>query len=179
MRNFFSNQYFRNFNMKKTQILFLGLDYAGKDEILNKLINQKPTLTIPTVGFNVSTYEHDNLIIHQFDIGCADKVRILFRHFYQGTDAIVFVIDSSDHERIEENYEEIKKIMRETFLFNTIFLFFANKQDLPNAIKPEEIKKRLLDIKDHIWHVQGCSALTGEGIYEGLDWLGEQINQQF
>ena len=66
-------------------------------------------------------------------------------------------------------------------LRDAILLVYANKQDLPNAIRPQELgnRLRLNTITNRAWQVQGTCATTGDGLYEGLDWLGEQINKKF
>jgi len=54
---------------------------------------------------------------------------------------------------------------------------FANKQDTPNSLRVPEIAEKLLFVSEKIklWHIQGCSAITGEGIFEGLNWLSHQL----
>jgi len=87
------------------------------------------------------------------------------------------VIDSTDHERFDEINEELQKLFREDDLKAIPILIFANKQDLPNAMSADEIAIRihLNSIKDRKWHIQEASAKNGSGLYEGLEWLSQNI----
>jgi signal recognition particle receptor subunit beta len=83
--------------------------------------------------------------------------------------------------RIEEAREELHKLLEEDELRDAVLLVYANKQDLPNAIRPEELgnKLGLRQVRNRPWQVQGTCATTGDGLYEGLDWLGEMIRKRF
>merc|ERR1712125_122256 len=86
---------------KETRILMVGLDAAGKTTILYKLKLGKVVTTIPTIGINVETIDYGRFAFTTWDIGGRDKSRALWRHYFAGTQAIVFVVDSSDRDRIE------------------------------------------------------------------------------
>src|ERR1700761_6714317 len=96
---------------------------------------------------------------------------VLIRMFMTGTQGLVFVIDSSDRERIDEARTELTRIIQDREMKDALLLVFANKQDIPGAMKPDELSRRLkLDeiARDHIWKVEPSCATTGEGIFEGL-----------
>lgn len=155
------------------RILMLGLDAAGKTTILYKLkLNQNVT-TIPTVGFNVETVIYKNVKFNVWDVGGQDKIRPLWRHYYTGTQGLIFVIDSADRDRIDEARKELHKIMLDREMRDSILLVFANKQDLEHAMSPEEVteKLQLYKTKDVLWYVYPSCATTGEGLFEGLAWL--------
>jgi len=65
-------------------------------------------------------------------------------------------------------------------LKDAAILVLANKIDLPTARDSGEVAElfTLHEIKDHDWHVQGCCALTGEGLDQGLDWLTTKLNNK-
>ena len=115
------------------------------------------------------------------DVGGQDKIRPLWRHYYQNTDAIIFVVDSNDRERVDRGdgsaAEELAKMLREDELRDATLLVLANKQDLPNAMSVAEItdKLHLHDMRSRKWYIQACCATTGDGLYEGLDWLAKTI----
>ena len=115
-----------------------------------------------------------------WDIGGQEKIRPLWKHYYQGTDAVIFVVDSNDRERVEEAAEELQKLLSEEPLKNACVLVYANKQDLPNALSVSELTTRLgmYDIKSKPWFVQSCVASRGDGLYEGLEWLSAQLKKQ-
>ncbi|KAH3761042.1 ADPribosylation factor subfamily protein [Pelomyxa schiedti] len=159
-----------------SRICINGLDAAGKTTFLYKLGLGEIVTTIPTIGFNVETVEHNNISWTVWDVGGEDKIRPLWRHYYLDTSAFIWVIDSYDSERLEEVEEQIFLAAAEPSLSGIPFLFFANKQDLPHAIPAPEIAKRLrlnnLPLFSHpMWLCQACTAITADGIYEGLDWL--------
>merc|ERR1719402_1028876 len=82
----------------------VGLDAAGKTTILYKLKLGEIVTTIPTIGFNVETVEYKNISFTCWDVGGRDKIRPLWRHYYQNTDALIFVVDSNDRGRIDGDY---------------------------------------------------------------------------
>lgn len=168
----------RIFGSKEMRLLMLGLDAAGKTTILYNLKLEQDVTTIPTVGFNVETVTYKNTKFNVWDVGGQDKIRPLWRHYFSGTQGLVFVIDSSDRERIDEARTELTRIIQDREMKDALLLVFANKQDLPGALKPDEVSKllRLNDVaKNHVWKVQPSCAKTGDGIFEGLQWLGSNV----
>merc|ERR550514_2186298 len=118
---------------EEKRILMVGLDAAGKTTILYKLKLGEVVTTIPTIGFNVETVEYKSISFTVWDVGGQDKIRPLWRHYYQNTDGLIFVVDSNDRDRIGDAKEELTKMLSEDEMKDAILLVFANKQDLPNA----------------------------------------------
>ena len=164
------------FGTKDARILMVGLDAAGKTSILYKLKLDEYVQTIPTIGFNVETVEYKKIRFTMWDVGGQHLIRKLWRHYYQGTDAVIFVVDSNDVQRMGEVKDELMNMMNDEMLKNAKLLVFANKMDLPRAMKPLEMKD-VLDLKrlKNNWYLQPCCATTGEGLFEGLDWLSNQL----
>jgi ADP-ribosylation factor protein 6 len=94
-----------------------------------KLSNQDVT-TIPTVGFNVESVTYKNVKFNVWDVGGQDKIRPLWRHYYSGTQGLIFVVDSSDTARMEEARSELHKIINDREMKDALLLVFANKQDI-------------------------------------------------
>lgn len=167
------------FGKKEVRILMVGLDAAGKTTILYKLMLGEVVTAIPTIGFNVETVEYKNIKFTVWDVGGQDTIRPLWVHYYQNTDAIIFVVDSHDREedRINDAKDELSKLVHEDQLKDAALLVFANKQDLPKAMSVEELTQRLnlSDIRDRDWYIQPCCAKNGDGLYAGLDWLSKWI----
>ena len=174
---FFSKLWNNLLSKKEIRILMVGLDAAGKTTILHQLGKKGEVKTLPTIGFNVESLDYKNFNFIVFDIGGADKMRLLFRHYYQNTKGLIFVVDSHDRDRIEEAAEELKKMLAEEELEDCCVLVMANKQDLNGALSPTEVTKELEmgEIKGRSWLVQGTSASTGQGLKEGLDWLASVL----
>ncbi|KAI6713603.1 ADP-ribosylation factor family protein [Diplocarpon mali] len=158
------------FGSKEMRLLMLGLDAAGKTTILYKLKLNQDVTTIPTVGFNVETVTYKNVKFNVWDVGGQDKIRPLWRHYFSGTQGLIFVIDSSDKVRIEEARQELHRIINDREMKESLLLVFANKQDIPGAMKPQEVTDalKLTQLKDKIWFVVPSCATTGEGLLEGL-----------
>ena len=112
-----------------------------------------------------------------WDVGGQDKIRVLWKHYYQNTDGLIFVVDSNDRERIEDAAEELKKMLAEEELKDCCALVMANKQDLNGALPPGEVTEKLGmgSLKGRTWLVQGTSATTGQGLREGLDWMASVL----
>merc|ERR1712232_1245441 len=91
------------------------------------------------------------------------------------------VADSNDRDRIEDTREELTKFLNENEgqLRDVVLLVFANKQDLPNAMTSTEVadKLGLQSIRNREWFVQSSCATTGDGLYEGLDWLSRTLQR--
>lgn len=84
------------------------------------------------LGFNVETVEYKNIQFTVWDVGGQDKIRPLWRHYFQNTQGIIFVVDSNDRDRIApEARDELQRMLNEDELKNALLLVFANKQDLP------------------------------------------------
>ncbi|KTW28615.1 ADP-ribosylation factor-like protein 1 [Pneumocystis jirovecii RU7] len=103
-----------------------------------------------------------------------------WRCYYTGTQAIIYVIDSTDIHRLSATAKELQAIMQEKELMDTDLLVFANKQDAPNALNASEISEKLglTEMRNKNWTVISTSAITGEGLAEGLDWLVNSIKSQ-
>ena len=91
--------------------------------------------------------------------------------------ALIFVMDSNDKDRIVEARDELEKLLKNSELSNAKLLVFANKQDMAKVLTPKEITDwlHLNRLKGRDWHVQPCSATTGEGLKEGLNWLANAL----
>merc|ERR550514_1501139 len=95
------------FTRREARVLIMGLDAAGKTTILYKWKLGEVVTTIPTIGFNVETVKYKNITITTWDVGGRSPLRPLWRHFMEGTNAIIFVVDSNDRDRIEHASEEL------------------------------------------------------------------------
>ncbi|XP_028426079.1 ADP-ribosylation factor 5 isoform X1 [Perca flavescens] len=158
-----SSLFSKFFGKKQMRILMVGLDAAGKTTILYKLKLGEIVTTIPTIGFNVETVEYKNICFTVWDVGGQDKIRPLWRHYFQNTQGLIFVVDSNDRERVTESAEELSKMIQEDELKEAVLLVFANKQDLPNAMGVSELtdKLGLHSLRSRTWHVQAtCLSLT-------------------
>jgi len=170
----------RMFNKPHMNVLMLGLDSAGKTTMLHKLKTGETISTIPTIGFNVDTIKYKNIKFTVWDVGGQGKIRSLWRHYYSNAEALVFVVDSTDRDRIEETEQELQRLLNENNLRNTVLLILANKQDLPSAMAPSEIADQLglCRMIGKKWHIQSTSAIDGTGLREAMKWLSKAISSE-
>uniref|UniRef100_A0A4W5LNI4 ADP-ribosylation factor n=1 Tax=Hucho hucho TaxID=62062 RepID=A0A4W5LNI4_9TELE len=167
---------FKENNLKK-----VGLDAAGKTTVLYKLKLGEVVTTIPTIGFNVETVEYKNISFTVWDVGGQHVIRPLWKHYYQNTQGLIFVVDSNDPERINDATEELQNMLEEDQLRDVVLLVFANKQDLPNAMSVSDITNKLGLRKLQLntpWFVQATCVTQGSGLLEGLDWLADQLSKR-
>lgn len=96
---------------------------------------------------------------------------------FQNTQGIIFVVDSNDRDRVNEAREELQRMLNEDELRDAILLVFANKQDLPNAMNAAEItdKLGLHSLRQRQWYIQSTCATSGDGLYEGLEWVSRPL----
>lgn len=165
---------------KDIKVLLLGISAVGKTKLLYKLKNMDVN-TIATIGFIYERIVYKNIHLDMLELSGADAVRSLWNKYYDNTRAVIYVIDSSDTSRLDQAKDVLYELIQNKSLKDSIFLIYANMQDRSDAIKPQEIIDRfkLNEISDRILHVQGSSFTTDEGIYEGIDWLVDQIRLKF
>eukprot|EP01017_Pseudomicrothorax_dubius_P045796 TRINITY_DN7977_c0_g1_i4.p1 TRINITY_DN7977_c0_g1~~TRINITY_DN7977_c0_g1_i4.p1 ORF type:complete len:188 (+),score=37.81 TRINITY_DN7977_c0_g1_i4:28-591(+) len=167
---------FNKFKKEETKVIIVGLDAAGKTHILYKLkLGEYSNNRI--IGFDVETARNNNVVFHAWDVGSSERTRPLWRHYFTGAHGLIFVVDSNDREKFEEAKTELYKLLEEEELRKTTLLVFANKQDLADAMNPAEVTEKLglYTIRDRLWYVQGSCAVSGDGLYEGLEWLSNTI----
>jgi len=174
----FLEQIMAKFN-KKTTVLVLGLDNAGKTQILYCMkMGMAIEHTVPTLGFNIEEFKYKNLTFKAWDIGGQTKFRSMWHHYFEGVDAVIYVIDSADRQRFPESKKELQSLLEYDQLRTLPFLVFANKQDLPHAAEIVELKSRFewhLYGKTNAMHMIGCCAVRNEKISVGLDWLANAV----
>ncbi|XP_019630897.1 PREDICTED: ADP-ribosylation factor-like protein 2 [Branchiostoma belcheri] len=165
---------------KEVRLLMLGLDNAGKTTILKKFNGEDINTISPTLGFNIKTLEHRGFKLNVWDVGGQKSLRSYWRNYYESTDGLIWVVDSADKRRLDDCKKEMQALLLEERLAGATLLVFANKQDLPGALPAQQIREVLeLDgITTHHWLIQGCSAVTGENLLQGMDWIIDDISSR-
>lgn len=168
-------------------MLILGLDNSGKTTFLeharcnfNKNYKHIDLNRIAsTVGLNVGKIETNGVILNFWDLGGQKELQLLWDKYFLEAHAIIWVVDSSDRERLDESLEAFKNIIKNELLDQLPLLFIINKQDLPNAMKPEDVifafQPTLNTLGDRRFLSIPASALRGRGINESIRWIGEQV----
>ena len=101
---------------KFCQFQCAGLDGAGKTTILYRLQVGEVVTTIPTIGFNVEQVTYKNLKFQVWDLGGQTSIRPYWRCYYSNTDAIIYVVDSADRDRIGISKDELLYMLRVSIL---------------------------------------------------------------
>lgn len=172
----------------QTQISFVGLYNAGKTTLVKQFkqisgsdekIDDK---YFPTMGLSMESFKLGELEVVAADLGGQQSFQESFwKPFVSKSASIVFVFDSADLNRVNEAGEALKKVLK-WIPDNCSFLFLANKMDLDNALKLEEIIERL-KLKDqikerpHSFGVYQISALKGTNLEEPINWLVDQLTK--
>ena len=163
---------------RSVNVLFLGLDGAGKTSCLYWLKCGDISSVIPTIGFNVETIQPvKNVSFTVWDVHGGDKARPLWSRYFSGCDGLVFVVDGTDESRFNEAAEELNWVLRSDEVTGVPLAVLVNKQDLPNATNPSQLIRTLglNRLKNRKVHIQGTSAVTGQGISEAMKELNAMI----
>jgi len=164
----------------------IGLDSSGKTTVLYRLKYNQYMNTTPTIGFNCEKFRINGTAYTVWDVGGQDKLRPLWRSYTRCTDGIIFVIDSTKEDRMEEAKLELLKICKSNGPSSKNgqipILVLANKQDLPSALDECKITE-VLGLKKEFgdrfqWHLQPICAITGEGLDEGMEMMHAMIDQR-
>ncbi|CAJ0919656.1 unnamed protein product, partial [Mesorhabditis belari] len=126
---------------REIRILILGLDNAGKTTVTKKFLGEDTSKVEPTFGFNIETVEFQNFNLNLWDVGGQRSLRSYWKNYFEQTEALVWVVDSTDRERLQMCAEELGKLLQEERLLGATLLVFANKQDIRSAVKCEDIAK--------------------------------------
>lgn len=94
----------------------------------------------------------------------------------------MWVVDSSDTSRFDLVQKELANLLQQERLAGATLLIWANKQDIQGSYSAERIVQFLklqdFQYKNRHWSIIECSAITGDGLVEGMDWLVEDISKR-
>lgn len=162
---------------KEVRVLLLGLDNAGKTTIIKKLMDEDIRKIEPTLGFAIHSLAWQEYQLNVWDVGGQKCLRSYWRNYFDSTDCLIWVVDSSNSARLNDCREELHKLIQEERLMGATLLILANKQDLPGSLPSEEIEKilNLSAITTHNWRIFPCSAVTGDNLTNAIDWITSDV----
>jgi ADP-ribosylation factor-like protein 2 len=177
---------------REARVLMLGLDNAGKSSVLHYWLygneeeqqqqghnlNSREAIA-PTLGFDIRTLERDDVRLMVWDVGGQDTIRAYWRNYFEETDALVWVVDSADRLRLEECSQLLKTLLLEEKMQGASLLILANKRDLATGVMDlQTIADAVRPHHSHKFLLVPCSAVTGEGLEEGLNWLIQELRER-
>lgn len=164
------------------RLLILGLDNAGKTTILRKFCGEPIDTIEPTLGFNIKTLEYSGYNLNLWDVGGQKSIRAYWRNYFEATDGLIWVVDSADRMRLDLCRQELVSLLGQEKLAGASVLILANKQDMEGALNGEGIAQALeLDheiFQKRHWSIVSCSAVSGLGLAEGIEWIVEDISNR-
>eukprot|EP00964_Phaeocystis_antarctica_P121593 scaffold85257_cov66-Phaeocystis_antarctica.AAC.2 len=174
------------FRKVEFQVLILGLDGAGKTTLLEQMkaifLGLLPASKIPpTVGLNIGRMQVNRAKLILWDLGGQTSLRAIWEKYYAEAHGLIYVVDASDPDRFEESRAVLQQLLSHPDLTGIPLLVFANKQDAPGAVSPQEIEA-CFGLQHSLSSSQsrkvvGAAALTGDGIQESVAWLVESLHK--
>lgn len=163
--------------VEEGKVLFLGLDNAGKTTILKQLTDEDITVVSPTQGFHIRSLLHQGFKLNVWDAGGQQKLRPYWRNYFESTDALVYVVDSADKDRLIDSRDELSFILEEEKMVGVPMLVLANKQDMQHALPTHKIAQSLNLglLRERDWQIYSCSAKSGDGLQESMAWILQQL----
>ncbi|XP_029654349.1 ADP-ribosylation factor-like protein 1 [Octopus sinensis] len=143
------------------------------EDLLDRFCFWAIAIETSSIGFNVETLQYNNVKLQVWDLGGQTSIRPYWRCYYDKTTAIVFVVDSSDKERIPIAKNELKLMLEEEELKDAVLVVLANKQDLPHSTGVTDLANGLAlsAIRNRTYQIFRTSAITGDGINAAFEWL--------
>jgi small GTP-binding protein len=142
---------------------------------VNHIAGKHDVNCTPSTGFDIQQVKMRKYVLEIYDIAGGEKLRNLWRHYYDGAKAMIFMVDSTNKARFAEAKEELKKIVHSPELTHLPILVFANKSDIADQVVPVAELSDAMELKQLLhgrqWAVLPCSAKTGEGLDDGLKWF--------
>ncbi|KAG0225242.1 ADP-ribosylation factor protein 3 [Actinomortierella wolfii] len=188
MYTFLSGLYKHLTRKEAYYIVIIGLDNAGKTTLLERIKSiflgvpgLPPERIAPTVGLNIGRIDIGGARLNFQDLGGQADLQSIWERYYRECHGIVFVADSSDPERIEECRRALERVIMDDSVEGVPVLMLANKQDVPTAMRLEQIKEIFNQIAERLGardsRVLPVSALHGDGVKEAVDWLFVRVQR--
>ncbi|XP_041128253.1 ADP-ribosylation factor-like protein 13B [Polyodon spathula] len=175
---------------RKVTLVMVGLDNAGKTATVRGIQGENPEDVAPTVGFSKIDLTQGKFEVTIFDLGGGKRIRGIWKNYYSESYGVIFVVDSSDMDRIEETKETMSEVLRHPRVSGKPVLVLANKQDRDGALAEADIieylaLEKLVNENKCLCQIEPCSAVLGYGkkfdksIRKGLSWLLNNVAKDF
>uniref|UniRef100_UPI003AAEF68D ADP-ribosylation factor-like protein 13B isoform X4 n=1 Tax=Centroberyx gerrardi TaxID=166262 RepID=UPI003AAEF68D len=175
---------------RKVTLVMVGLDNAGKTATVRGIQGESPQDVAPTVGFSKVDLKQGKFEVTIFDLGGGKRIRGIWKNYYSESHGVVFVVDSSDVQRIQETREAMAEVLQHPRIAGKPVLVLANKQDQEGALAEADIienlsLEKLVNENKCLCQIEPCSAVLGYGkkidksIKNGLNWLLSNIAKDY
>ncbi|XP_037552588.1 ADP-ribosylation factor-like protein 13B isoform X2 [Nematolebias whitei] len=175
---------------RKVTLVMVGLDNAGKTATVRGIQGENPQDVAPTVGFSKVDLKQGKFEVTIFDLGGGKRIRGIWNNYYSESHGVVFVVDSSDVQRIQETRETMAEVLRHPRIAGKPVLVLANKQDQEGALAEADIienlsLEKIVNENKCLCQIEPCSAVIGYGkkvdksIKKGLKWLLSNIAKDY
>ena len=170
---------------KNAKIVFLGLDNAGKTTLLHMLRDDRLAVHIPTQKPTMEELTMGSVKFRAYDLGGHEIARKVWSQYYAEVDAVVFLVDTTDHERFKESKNELDALLKTEELSDVPFVVLGNKIDLPTAVSEDELREYYGLRQTYGKQVSGnknakqpievfmCSVVRRQGYKEAFQWLSQ------
>ncbi|XP_052369886.1 ADP-ribosylation factor-like protein 13B [Oncorhynchus keta] len=180
----------RRKSRRKITLVMVGLDNAGKTATVRGIQGESPEDVAPTVGFSKVDLKQGKFEVTIFDLGGGKRIRGIWKNYYSESYGVVFVVDSSDVQRIQETRDTMAEVLRHPRISGKPVLVLANKQDRDGALAEADIienlsLEKLVNENKCLCQIEPCSAVLGYGkkgdksIRNGLNWLLNNIAKDY
>lgn len=164
---------------REIRVLVLGLDSSGKTTIIRNLMGQDPKEVSPTMGFQIQTFDWKGFSINAWDIGGQTSLRAFWSNYFDRLDFIMWVVDSTSVERLQELYQELReKVILQDQLVGTYFLLMINKIDMIPEEERSNVQTAVVqslglleELHQDNYYVCAGSGITGDGLNHAMDWM--------
>ncbi|XP_045915645.1 ADP-ribosylation factor-like protein 13B isoform X1 [Micropterus dolomieu] len=181
---------FRRKCQRKVTLVMVGLDNAGKTATVRGIQGENPQDVAPTVGFSKVDLKQGKFEVTIFDLGGGKRIRGIWKNYYSESHGVVFVVDSSDVQRIQETRDTMAEVLQHPRIAGKPVLVLANKQDQEGALAEADIienlsLEKLVNENKCLCQIEPCSAVLGYGkkvdksIKKGLKWLLNNIAKDY
>ncbi|XP_072304786.1 ADP-ribosylation factor-like protein 13B isoform X2 [Eucyclogobius newberryi] len=175
---------------RKVTLVMVGLDNAGKTATVRGIQGENPNDVAPTVGFSKVDLKQGKFDVTIFDLGGGKRIRGIWNNYYSESHGVVFVVDSTDVQRIQETRETMAEVLQHPRIAGKPVLVLANKQDKEGALAEADIienlsLEKLVNENKCLCQIEPCSAVLGYGkkidksIKKGLNWLLNNIAKDY